>query len=256
MRNVRLTLEYEGTNYCGWQLQKRSKAKSVQEIVEVALRRILQEKVKLIGSGRTDSGVHALAQVANFKTKSALSLEKLQRSLNSLLPADIAVREIEEAGRDFHSRYSASSKVYRYSILNTPQRSAFLKNNAYFYPYGLDLSLMHKEAKSLLGRHDFKSFCASGSSVKSTVRTIKRMKFNVEIRPQGGRLIHIDIEADGFLYNMARNIVGTLIEVGRGKFPKGSLKRVLAARNRTLAGPTAPARGLCLIKVEYRKFID
>jgi len=198
--------------------------------------------------------VHALGQVANFKTNSKIPLEKLQRALNGLLPADISVTKIGEAAKDFHSRFSAKSKTYRYTILNRPYRSAFLRKGAYFYPYLLDLKLMQKEARVLLGKHDFKSFCASASSVKDTVRTIKRISVkhfipNTEHRTLN--LITVEIEADGFLYNMVRNIVGTLVEIGRGRFPEGSTKKVLRLKNRKLAGPTAPARGLALLKVKY-----
>ena len=264
MCNLKLTIEYDGTNYCGWQIQRSQGHKvtksqghqvtSIQEVLEKTLQKILQEKVKLVASGRTDSGVHAFAQVANFKINSCISPDKLQRALNGLLPKDIAVKKIETVDLDFHSRYSAKSKTYRYIILNAPQRSAFLKDSAYFYAYPLDLSLMRKEAKCLLGRHDFKSFCASGSKVKSTVRTIKQLainKLNSEHRTPNTELIYIDIEADGFLYNMVRNIAGTLIEIGRGKLPKGSLRNILVAKNRKLAGPTAPALGLTLLEVKY-----
>jgi len=251
MRNLRLEIEYAGTNYCGWQVQRRQKAKgkrqkSIQEIIEKTLHRILQEKVRLIASGRTDSGVHAQGQIANFKTTSGIPLEKLQRALNGLLPQDITIKSIKQVPLDFHSRFAAKSKAYRYSILNRLYPSVFLRNRVYFYPYPLDIKIMQTEAKVLLGRHDFKAFKASGSITERTVRTIKRIKISKE-----GDLIHVDIEADGFLYNMVRNIVGTLIEIGRARFPKGSLKRILASRNRKLAGPTAPPGGLCLLAVRY-----
>jgi tRNA pseudouridine38-40 synthase len=264
MPNFKIILEYDGTNYAGWQAQK-SKLPTIQETIEKALRKILREKINLIASGRTDAGVHALAQVANFKSDSKVPLEKLQRSLNGLLPADISVTKIEDADNGFHSRFSAKSKTYRYAILNRPCRSAFLREGAYFYPYPLDLKLMQKEARALLGKQDFKSFCASASSVKDTVRTIKKIVIKRDVQssvfrvqcsefsvrgPQRG-LIIIDIEADGFLYNMVRNIVGTLIEIGRGKFPAGSMIRILRSKNRKFAGPTAPARGLVLLKVKY-----
>lgn len=241
MRNIKLTIEYDGTNYAGWQCQ--TSQKSIQESIEKILRKILQEGIRLIASGRTDAGVHASAQVANFKTAKNIPLQKLQRGLNGLLPEDIVVSKIEEVPLSFHSRFSARSKIYRYTILNRPYPSAFLKNSAYFYPYPLDIGLMRKSAKSLLGRHDFRAFCASGSSAKSTIRTIKRIAIkksttNRKLQTANPAVITIDIEADGFLYNMVRRIVGGLIEIGRG-------------RTKKLSGPTAPACGLCLVKVGY-----
>ena len=255
MRNIKLTIEYEGTNYCGWQVQKshqvtkspRHQKKSIQEIIENTLSKILQERIRLIASGRTDAGVHALAQVANFKTCSNIALDKLQRALNGNLPQDIAISDIEEVNLDFHSRFHAKSKIYRYTILNRGWSSPLLRNTVYFYPYPLDVKLMRQEARCLLGRHDFKSFCASGSSTKDTVRIIKK----IAIRNIRYALLAIDIEADGFLYNMVRNIVGTLIEIGRGRFSKGGLKKILLAKNRKFAGPAVPACGLCLLKVGY-----
>jgi tRNA pseudouridine38-40 synthase len=264
MRNLKLTVEYDGTDYCGWQIQNRcplplpdrqagvARCPSIQETIEKILRKILQEKIHLIASGRTDAGVHAQAQVANFKTKSNVSLVKLQRALNGLLPGGISISKIEEAPFDFHSRFAAKSKVYRYSILNRKYPCALLRNRVYFYPYPLDIKLMRQEARCLSGRHDFKAFCASASNTKNTIRTIKKItirKTNHGLN--NGPLIIIDIEADGFLYNMARNIVGTLMEVGRGRFPQGSLKKILNSKDRKLAGPTVPACGLCLLKVEY-----
>jgi len=244
MRNIKLHIEYDGTNYSGWQVQK--KLKTIQSTIESALRKILQEKIRLIVSGRTDTGVHAQDQVANFSTQSKISLLKLRSALNSNLPFDITITKAEEARRDFHSRFSANSKLYRYTILNRPYRSSFLRNTVYFCPYPLDLKAMQKESLVLLGRHDFCAFRASGSSNQNPVRTIKKLKIN-----RKRDYIYIEIEADGFLYNMARSIVGTLIEVGRGRFPGGTLKKILLSKNRRLTGPTAPARGLCLVKVNY-----
>jgi tRNA pseudouridine38-40 synthase len=246
-RNIKLEIEYDGTNYCGWQIQKRHQvAKSIQETIEKTLRKILQEKIRLIASGRTDAGIHAKGQVANFKTNSQIPLKKLQAALNSLLPQDITIKNAREVNSNFHSRFNAKSKLYRYTILNNAYRSAFLRNTAYFYPYSLNLKLMRGESKVLLGEHNFKAFQASDKKERGAVRTIKNLKISKE---KG--LIYIDIEADGFLYNMARNIVGTLIEIGRGRFKKGDLEKILQAKDRRLAGPTAPARGLCLLRVEY-----
>lgn len=252
-RNIKLEIEYDGTNYSGWQIQNKTRAKSrtgqpktIQGAIEAALNKILQEDVRLIVSGRTDAGVSALAQIANFKSKSGIKLQKLQLALNGNLPEDIIITKIEEAPLDFHSRFSAKSKLYRYSILNRGYPAVFLRNRAWFYPHPINIRLMQEEAKILLGRHDFSAFKASGSRVKSPVRNIIRLNVG-----RVGDLVCIDIEADGFLYNMARNIVGTLVEIGRGKLAKGSLKEIMQARDRKSAGPTAPASGLCLMKVKY-----
>lgn len=245
MRNIKLTIEYAGTNYAGWQVQDKEH-RTLQETLEKALQKILQKRVKIIGSGRTDAGVHAQAQVANFKTDSTIAIEKLQKALNAVLPDDISVVKTEEAGLDFHSRFSAKSKVYRYTILNRSSRPAILKDTVYFFSYPLNLKLMRKEARAILGKHNFQSFQAVDNKERGATRNIK----NLEIT-RDKDFIYIDIEADGFLYNMVRNIVGTLIETGRGKLAVGSTKKILLARNRKCAGPTVPAKGLCLLEVKY-----
>jgi tRNA pseudouridine38-40 synthase len=267
MRNIKLTIEYDGTNYFGFQTQSRAKNtkprtkknlstrysllatpkfRTIQETIEKALKRICKHKINLIASGRTDSGVHALGQVANFKTNSKFPLDKLRIALNANLPEDISVTKVEEATADFHSRYSAKSKIYRYLILNRQYRSVFEGKYCYLFTYKLDFNLMKREIRCLAGKHDFKAFQAADKTRKNSVRTIKNIKLTKK-----GDLIIFEIEADGFLFKMVRNIVGTLIEIGRGRFKKGSLKRILASKNRKLAGPTAPARGLCLLKVNY-----
>jgi tRNA pseudouridine38-40 synthase len=259
MRNLKITLEYDGTGYYGWQVQTKVH-NTLQATLENTLRKILKEKIDLIGSGRTDSGVHALAQVANFRTNSPIPTDKLQLALNSLLPHDIAVTSVEEAPLSFHAIRSAKSKVYRYFILNRSYSSALLNGRAYFYKLPLDIKLMRKAARVLVGRYDFKSFCASASKTKTTVRTIKkidikRIAYNplyLSSNKQKERpLIAIDIESEGFLYNMVRNIVGTLIDIGRGKLTPESIKRILSSKDRKLAGPTAPAEGLFLLKINY-----
>jgi len=252
MRNLKLEIEYDGTDYCGWQTQRKTqnakgKTNSIQEIIEKALQKILQEKIRLIASGRTDAGVHAQAQIANFKTSSNITSKKLQKALNALLREDITISRIEEKNLDFHSRFAAKSKIYRYTILNRAYPSALLRNTIYFYPYPLNIKLMRKEAKVLLGRHNFSSFQASDKIERPAIRTIKSINITKD-----KQRIYIDIEADGFLYNMVRNIVGTLLEIGRGRLPGAGLGKILSARDRRLAGPTAPARGLSLIKVKYK----
>ncbi|MGA2775428.1 MAG: tRNA pseudouridine(38-40) synthase TruA [Candidatus Omnitrophota bacterium] len=248
MRNLKLEVEYDGTNYCGWQVQGRANGskKSIQEVLEKKLRKILQEEVHTIVAGRTDAGVHALAQVANFKTRSKIPCVRLLGALNALSPKDISISKIEEVGADFNARFSAKSKIYRYTILNRVYPSALLHNKVYFCSYPLNLSLMRSEARLLLGKHNFKSFQASDYRERNPVKTIKSLKIT-----KNNDLIHIDIEANSFLYNMVRNIAGTLVEIGRGKFGKGSMKKILLAENRKFAGKTLSACGLCLLKVKY-----
>ena len=252
MRNIKLIIEYDGTNYSGWQIQKnhpstklKAGKRTIQGVLEEALAKILQDKVKVIASGRTDAGVHAKNQVANFKTKSRLSLRDLKNALNANLPDDIVIKKVEKVPLEFHSRFSAKSKIYRYQISR-----GFVSCFERFYftrvRYKLDVDLMRREAKVLIGRHNFKSFQGSGRKAKNTIRTIKDIKIK-----EKGRYIFIDIEADGFLYNMVRNIVGTLIEIGRGRFLEGSMKRILEAEDRRKVGPTAEAKGLFLMKVKY-----
>ena len=246
MRNLRLEIEYDGSNYAGWQIQPKGRGKTIQAVIEKTLRKILQEKIKLIASGRTDAGVHARAQVANFFTSSRINLSRLKIAVNGLLPEDVKVIRLSEEDSRFHSRFKAKSKVYRYTILNRDYSSPLLRNTVYFYPHPLNIKFMQEEALSLLGRHDFSAFCAARGKEKNPVKTIKKLSI---INKKN--FIYIDIEADGFLYNMVRNIVGTLIEIGKGSILKGSLKKILLSRKRTLAGPTIPARGLCLLEVKY-----
>ena len=254
MKNILLKIEYEGTGYFGWQTQRRKEKTSgrpgsptIQETLETLLFQILREKVNLISSGRTDSGVHAREQAANFKTDSKMPAGKIKKALNGLLPADIRIKSVSFVSADFHARFSASSKVYRYFIVNFDHCPVFLRACAHHFGFPLDISLMRKEAQALIGRKDFKSFQASDKIEKNSVRRVKNVKIGKK-----GSLITIDIEADGFLYNMVRNIVGTLIEVGRGKMPAGSMKKIIAAKDRRRAGPTAPAKGLFLWKVNYK----
>lgn len=244
MRNIKLTIQYDGTNYCGWQSQKNGVA--IQDVIERCLGKVVGEKIKLVGSGRTDSGVHAKGQAANFRTNSRLPLNNIKKALNHNLPKDIAITKISEANADFHAQYKAKSKLYRYTFSNKAVISPFHRNYIAKIPYRLDLALMKKEAEGLVGRHDFSAFQGARSKRESAVRTVKK----IDITPNG-KAVYIDIESEGFLYNMARNIVGTLIEIGRGYYKPGSMKKILNSRNRGEAGPTAPAKGLCLMKVNY-----
>jgi tRNA pseudouridine38-40 synthase len=250
-RNFKLEIEYDGTRYYGWQVQNGKKtnyqsSQTIQHILEEVLKKVLQEDIHLIVAGRTDSGVHALAQVANFKSVSRMSLEKLRWALNCLLPEDIKVTRIKYVALDFNSRFSAKSKLYRYTILNRKYSSALLANRVYFFHHHLDVGLMRREARELLGKHNFAAFQAKEIRQRNPVRTIKSIKITKD-----KALLYIDIQADSFLYNMVRNIAGTLLEIGRGRFAPGSMENILKMRNRKLAGPTLPAKGLCLVKVKY-----
>jgi len=246
MPNICLTIAYKGTNYAGWQRQKN--AKTIQGEIEKVLNKISGEKIKLIASGRTDSGVHAKAQVANFYTQSKISPPILQRALNAKLPKDISIVKIKKVSKDFHSRFCTKSKIYRYTILNGSVNDPFSHPYYHKFSFKLNTSLMKREAACLLGKHDFKSFQAKASfyKIKSTIRTIKKINIKKE-----KNFICLEIEANGFLYNMVRNIMGTLIEIGRGYLPPGSMKKILDSRDRGKAGPTAPAKGLTLEKIFY-----
>jgi len=246
MRNIKLTIEYDGTDYCGWQAQNGTRARSIQRVIEQALTKVFQKKISLIGSGRTDSGVHASNQTANFKTDSHLPLTRIRSALNSYLPQDIVIKKAEQVDEDFHARFGAKSKVYRYSVLNAPVPSPFNRRYSLFAPYPLDIEKMKKAAAYLQGRHNVRSFHRARGKQKNFVRTIKKLKIT-----RKNELIFFEIEAEGFLYHMVRIIVGTLLEVGRGRFGPGYLKEILKGKNRKLAGPTVPSRGLCLMRVKY-----
>ncbi|WP_343338157.1 tRNA pseudouridine synthase A [Terrisporobacter petrolearius] len=243
MRNLKLTIQYDGTKYCGW--QKQPKSSGIQGTIEYAIYEITREKVNIIGSGRTDAGVHALGQVANFKTNSNIPAARIPDALNAKLPKDISIIDCQEVSDDFHSRYSATGKIYRYLIYNKPYRSPLYKDISYHVRYDLDIEEMRVEAQSLLGTHEFKGFMSSGSSVKDTVRTIH----NISIE-ESGDLIALEVEGNGFLYNMVRIIVGTLVDIGRGRIDK-PLEEIIASQDRGEAGHTAPAHGLFLKKVHY-----
>ena len=243
MRNLKLTIQYDGMKYCGWQKQPNSPG--IQGTIEYAIYEITKEKVNITGSGRTDAGVHALGQVANFKTNSSIPVDRIPNALNAKLPKDISIVDCQEVSQEFHSRYSATGKIYRYLIYNKPYRSPLYKDTSYHVRYNLDVNKMRSEAKSLLGTHDFRGFMCSGSSVKDTVRTIR----NITIE-QNEDLIVLEVEGNGFLYNMVRIIVGTLVDIGRGRIDK-SMEEIIASQDRGEAGHTAPAHGLFLKKVHY-----
>jgi tRNA pseudouridine38-40 synthase len=245
MRNIKLIIEYDGTAYNGW--QRQADVPTVQQVLEDTLSRIVNAKVALVASSRTDTGVHALNQVANFRTATALPLRNLHLGVNSLLPADIVVKEMSDVDWEFHSQFHARSKIYHYRIFNNPVRTALERNRCWHVRTPLDVDAMNRAAAVLLGTHDFNSFCAAQCEVEDRVRTVTAARFE---REEGGRIV-FRIEADGFLRHMVRNIVGTLVDIGKGATPGEGLVRILAARNRREAGPAAPAGGLFLVEVRY-----
>ncbi len=246
-RIFKITFEYDGAGFCGWQAQSQGE-RTVQGELEAVFLKIFNQPVRAIASGRTDSGVHAQGQVVSFKAETRMKVLEIQRALNSRLPLDMAVHDVKEVESSFHAQYSVKEKTYRYTILNRRHRSAFLRGRVYFYPYPLNILTMRKAAKYLIGRHDFKSFQAHDPlrAERQTVRTITKMVVKKE-----GELVHIDVTADGFLYKMVRNIAGTLLAIGSGQLPLEEMPGILKAKNRTAAGDTAPAEGLCLMSVKY-----
>lgn len=268
-RNIRLKLAYDGTNYCGWQVQKNGP--SIQTALEWAIEKLTGETCPVLSAGRTDSGVHALGQVANFHTSCAIPAENFRPALQAFLPHDIVVLESSEAAPDFHATFKATRKHYRYVIDNSPVPLPFLRGYAWSLRRRLDDGAMHEAAQLLLGKHDFRSFETDWPNKVTSVRTVfaigvvRRPAWEVfaagnEYLPStqysvpgtpGGDMICMDIIADGFLYNMVRSIVGTLVNVGRQKWPREEVSRILAAQDRSIAGSTAPACGLFLVQVWY-----
>jgi len=305
MRNIRLLIEYDGTNFSGWQEQrvqmgsfgspdpKKELGRSgdlplpervavghvptIQACLREAIHKITGEWVVVYGASRTDAGVHALGQVANFKTGSKLPAERLVPALNYYLPREIVVRSAGEVPEEFHAQFHAKSKVYRYTILNDPVPRAINRNFYYHFHCPLDVERMKEAAQYLLGRHDFRAFCVEAHNKENTIRTVKSLEIiqddhvgvihelpllgagpapdlpwsEAKGRCRAGQYLHLVVEADGFLHKMIRGIVGTLLLVGSGKMGLVEFKGVVEARDRSLAGPTVPAKGLCLLKVNY-----
>ena len=245
MRNIRLTIEYDGKDYNGW--QKQPNKLNIQGEIERAIFNIMHEEVDLIGSGRTDAGVHSLGQVANFKTNSNFPIEKMPIALNSQLKNSIVIKKAEEVDERFHSRYNAKNKTYRYIINNSKTGTAIYRNLEYCYPFELDVEKMQEAAKYFEGEHDFKAFKSSGTSGKNSVRTI----YKAEVKKDGERII-IELTGNGFLYNMVRIISGTLLDVGLGKIKPEEISEIIKSKNRQNAGKTLPAHGLYLVCVEYK----
>lgn len=259
MRILKLTIAYDGTDYTGWQIQSARRQKAagrrrtqtkptIQGTLETAFRQITGERVRVVGSGRTDAGVHALAQVAHARLRSAIRAHALQRALNAVLPPDIVVTKIEEAPAGFHARFGARVKRYRYRIVTGGVVLPFERRYVHHVRAPLDVRLMRREAAALLGRHDMRAFHKLSRPVADARRTVSR----IFVRQRGRELL-IELDADGFLHGMVRSIVGTLIDVGRGFRPPGAIAAILKTRDRRLVGPAAPAKGLCLVRVRYRK---
>ncbi len=239
----KVTLAYDGTRFAGWQKQKN--ARTVQSVLEQAFERILGRPIRIVGAGRTDSGVHAEAQVAHIRVETQMPLARLQRAVNAVLPEDVLVLSIRKVPSGFHAQYSAKSKWYRYTLWNHRLRPVSDRNELWHVPVPLDLKAMKKAARWLKGRHDFKAFASTGRDHATTVRHLKRLS----LRRQGPT-IRIDAEADGFLYHMVRRIVGFLVEVGKGRVPPSAAAELLDGK-RPVVAPTAPAKGLSLIRVTY-----
>jgi tRNA pseudouridine38-40 synthase len=252
MRSIKLTLAYDGTAYSGWQIQPGKP--TVQGALEAALAKITGRPVRTLASGRTDAGVHALGQVVGFQTDSHLTVDVLLRALNAELPNDVAALDAADVPDGFHPIRDALGKRYRYVIHDGPAPDVFRRAYCWHYRRRLDDEAMHQAAQVILGRHDFSSFESAGAPRASSVRTIREISVRREGRAGGSRdFIATEVEADGFLYNMVRAIVGTLVEVGRGARDVAWVKKALDAADRAVAGPTAPPQGLFLVGVEYRE---
>ena len=245
MRNIKIVLEYDGAGYFGWQRQNGQR--SIQETLEEKIQVITKEKVTVIGSGRTDTGVHALNQVANFRMMNGIREEELLYALNSVLPDDIVIKELVETDPSFHARFDAKAKKYLYRIWNGRTDTALRRHYCWYVRKVLDIAPMLQASGHLTGTHDFKAFCGTGSKVKDYVRTVH----HIGIEKEDPEMILITITADGFLRHMVRNIVGTLVDAGKNRLSPGDVKAILASRDRKKAGMTAPVRGLFLVEVHY-----
>ena len=244
-KNFKLIIEYDGSSYHGWQRQKNRK--TIQGEIEKAIMTITGKKIALTGSGRTDAGVHAFGQVANFYCDTEISPEVFQRGLNSLMPKDIIIKECNTVNEKFHARYDAKTKTYRYRILNRTTPAAICRQYAWFIKKNLDLDAMQSAILHIIGANDFKAFEGAGSPRSST----KRRVINAGLQQKKKEYLIFEIEADGFLRFMVRNIVGTLLDVGLCKITPDDFKKILLSRNRNLAGVTAPPHGLFLMHVKY-----
>lgn len=244
MKRIKLIISYDGTNYCGWQIQNNGI--TVEQVLNDTLTDLLREPVTVIGASRTDSGVHALGNVAVFDTETKIPPEKISFALNQRLPADIRIQHSCEVPLDFHPRYCDTRKTYEYRILNRTFEDPIMRLYTHFCYFKLDVEKMKQAAEYLVGEHDFASFCSARGQALTTVRTIYLL--NVE---KQGDVISIRIQGNGFLYNMVRIIVGTLLKVGMGVYPPAHVKEILEAKDRRKAGPKVEAKGLTLVEIEY-----
>ena len=244
MRNIKLIIEYDGTNYCGW--QRQNNVMTIQEKVENAIEKITGERALITGSSRTDAGVHAKGYTGNFYTNSKIPVDKFARAINSQLPRDIVIRNSFDMPMEFHARYNSTGKLYSYTIINRREYVAVGRNYIYHHQRILDVEVMKLGALYFIGTHDFSAFKNLGSSVKTSVRTISKLDI---IRDKD--MIKIYIAADGFLYNMVRIIVGALIRVGEGKIKPSEIKEIIESKERSRAGKSVPPNGLCLEEVFY-----
>ena len=244
-RNIKLTIHYDGSAYHGW--QKQPDVPSVQEYIHNAVEKLCGKTTRLVGASRTDAGVSAIGQVANIKIDTPIPTENFPKALTELLPDDIAVVKAEDVPFNFNAISDSEKKLYRYTIHTDHARPVMDIKHCWHYPHELNVGVMNKAAKMLLGKKDFKSFASASDTRQSSIRTITLC----DVTSEGPR-VHIDVEADGFLYNMVRNIVGTLVEIGRGRWTPETMTDIIDAKDRTAAGPLAPAAGLCLIRIDYK----
>lgn len=244
MRRILLEVAYDGTDYVGWQVQPNGV--SIESVLNRELSKFFKEEIKVIGASRTDSGVHAHSAMCVFDTHARMRADKVSYALNAFLPKDIVIQKSMEVDPSFHPRYEQSEKTYVYRILNRRMRDPMLRRNTYFYCRDLDVQRMQEAAQKLLGEHDFISFASPHFTAKTTVRTLYECRVD-----RSGDLIEITVRGNGFLYNMVRIIAGTLIEVGNGRFNPADMDRILEAKDREAAGPTAPAHGLTLERTKY-----
>ncbi len=244
MRRIMLVLAYDGTNFYGYQVQNDDR--TVQKVVQDALYTLTGENIKSVASGRTDSGVHAQGQVVHFDTNSTIPASKFKDALNSLLDKDVRILKSKQVKNDFHARYDAKSKIYKYTIYNGDVENPLNSRYTAFYPYKIDFDKINDAIKEIVGTHDFKCFLASGSQVQNTVRTIDYIKVTKK-----AKTITFTIKGNGFLYNMVRIIVGTLLDVSQGRLTAQNVKDAIELKSRKLCGKTMPPNGLCLYKVFY-----
>ena len=266
MKRIKLTISYDGTNYVGWQVQKNGIA--VEEVINKQLSKLLNDDITIVGASRTDSGVHALGNVAIFDTNTRIPSGKIALALNQSLPDDIKIVKSEEVSAEFHPRYTDCTKTYQYNILNSRVNFPLQRLYTDYVYYELDVEKMRRAAEYLIGEHDFKAFSSAGGQQKSSIRTIYNIDLSFEYLnlPDGAnpskrkeaengdflpKLVHITISGNGFLYNMVRIIAGTLEKVGMGIYPPEHVKEILDSCDRRLSAPKAPARGLTLLKIEY-----